>query len=178
MRGKKIYIVLIIIILVFFLVMFALFGIDNIRKERYNTTLIVGDSTVWAYSKKKWINLTNSSSVRDLNWKKYDVFVNNEKLGNYSLWHSDKWYAFDNKKNAVNINGNILAYKSNHKISVYKFTEEEITDYSVVKQVLENNDLDINSKFTSSYKVSFDYDNDNEVEDFYVISNAFAYFCY
>lgn len=174
MSNKKTYIVLITIIFVFFIIMFALFGVDSLRRERYQTTLIVGDNTVWTYKKKHWLNLTNSSSLQDLYWDKYKVYLDNEEFGDYLLWHSDKWYVFDNKKNAVNINGNLLAYKSNHKISVYKFTEEKITDYSVVKQVLESNDLDVDSKFTSSYKVSFDYDNDDEIEDFYVISNAFA----
>ena len=173
MRGKKIYIVLIIIILVFFLVMFALFGVDNIRKGRYNTTLIVGDNTVWAYSKKKWVNLTNSSSVRDLNWKKYDVFVNNEKIGKYSLWHSDKWYAFDDKKNPIQIDGSLLAYNSNHDVPIYNFKLEEIDDLEVVYQMLEENKLPTDSKFTASYKVVFDFDGDNEDEEFYLVTNVF-----
>lgn len=174
MSSKKTYISLIVIVLVFFLIMFALFGVDSLRREKYKTTLIVGDNTVWVYEKKNWYNYTdNDKLLQDLYWEKYKIFSDNKEFGDYLLWHSDKWYAFDDNKNAVNINGRLLAYKSNHKIKVLDFTEEEIDDYSVVKQVLENNGLDVNSKFTSNYKVSFDYDNDGEIEEFYIISNAF-----
>ena len=173
MSKKKTYIILIVIILVFFLVMFSLFGIDNLKKNKYNTTLIVGDSTVWRYNKKNWINVTSKEDILDLNWEKYNVYLNNEEFGKYSLWHDDKWYAFDSKKNAINMDGNILAYKANYDISVFNFSEEEIDNYDVVKQVLEENDIDINSKFTISYKVSFDYDNDEEIEEFYLVTNTF-----
>ena len=173
MNKNKIYIVLIVSVFVFFIVMFALFGVDNLRKNSYNTTLIVGDNTVWVNKKNNWFNITGGSSLSDLNWDKYNVYINNEKLGDYLLWHNDKWYAFDDKKNAIDLDGGLFAYKANHKVSVYKFIEEEITDTDVVKQVLSENNLDENSKFTVSYKVSFDYDNDKEIEDFYLISNVF-----
>lgn len=174
MRGKKIYIVLITIILVFFLIMFALFGVDNIKKGRYNTTLIIGNDTVWAYKKKRWINLSNSSYVRDLNWKKFNVFINNEKVGNYLLWYSDKWYAFDDKKNPIKLDGGkLLAYNSNHDIPIYNFKTENIDDMEVVKQMLEENNLDRDSKFTASYKVVFDFDGDEEEETFYLVTNVF-----
>ena len=173
MIKNKTYIILIAIILVFFIVMFALFGVDNLRKERYETTLLVGDNTIWAYKKKQWINYSNSTSTQDFDWQKYKVFSNNEEVGNYFLWHDDKWYAFDDKKNAINIDGNILAYKSNHKISMYKFTEKNIDDYTVVNEVLEDNGLELTKDFTSSYMISFDYDGDGEEEDFYLVTNVF-----
>ena len=173
MAKKRTYIVLIAIIIIFFIVMFALFGVDNIRKERYETTLIVGDNTIWTYKKKRWLNFSNSMSTQDFDWKKYKVFSNNEEIGSYLLWHDDKWYAFDDNKNAVNIDGNLLAYNSNHKISVYKYNEKNIDDYTVVNQVLENNHLEPTKDFTSAYMVSFDYDNDEEEEDFYLVTNVF-----
>ena len=173
MSKNKTYIKIIIFIAVFFVIMFALFGVDNIRKNGYTTVLIVGDNTVWYYKKQNWVNYSNSSFSSDLDWQKYTVYLDNEKFGDYLLWHDDKWYAFDDKKNAISMNGKLLAYKSNHKISIHKFTEETIDDMTPVYQVLENNGLDKDSKFTSSYKVSFDYDNDDVEEEFYIISNAF-----
>ena len=86
MSNKKTYIVLITIIFVFFIIMFALFGVDNLRRERYKTTLIVGDNTVWAYQKKSWLNLTNSTLIQDLYWDKYKVYVDNEEYGDYLVY--------------------------------------------------------------------------------------------
>ena len=174
MSKKRTYIVLIVIILVFFLVMFLMFGLDNIKKAKYETILIVDDNTAWKYKKNKWINVISSSDFKTLSWKKYKVFENREELGEYYLWHDDKWYAFDDDKNAINIGGNIFAYDSNIDINMYNFEEEEIEDFTYVNKVLSDNNLDVSDDFTTSYKVSFDFDNDGSIEDFYVISNAFT----
>ena len=173
MSKKKTYIGLIVFIIIFFIVMFALFGIDNIRRNRYTTVLIVGNNNVWSYQKQKWANYSSLSSINDLNWQEYNIYLNNEEFGKYQLWHDDKWYAFDNKKNAIKLEGDLLAYKANHKMPIHKFTEETITDMDPVYQMLEDNGVDASSKFTSSYKVTFDFDNDKVDEEFYLISNAF-----
>lgn len=173
MRNKKTYIVLLVILGVFFVVMFLAFGVNNIKQSKYDTTIIVGDNTVWTYKNKKWLNLTTKSSFGKLSWKKYNLYVNNEKLGNFYLWHDDKWYAFDDDKNAVVIDGNLLAYKANFPIDISSFKEKEITDRKYVDYVLEENNLSLSSQFTSYYKTSVDLDSDGVLEEFYVISNAF-----
>ena len=169
MRGKKTYIILIFILLVFFVVMFVLFGLDNIRKSNYDTTIIVGEDTIWSYNNKNWVN---NKSYDKLNWEKYDVYLNNIKTGNYYLMYNGKWYAFDDKKNAVLLDGDLIAFNSNHDISLYEFQTEQITDYSYVEKVLSEKEIST-SDYTSKYKVSFDFDNDGNIEDFYLVSNAF-----
>lgn len=170
MKMKKAYIILIIILVIFFLVMFFVFGLDNIKKNSYDTTIIVGEDTIWVYKKQKWMN---TFKYEDFNWKEYDVYLNNEIKGNYYLTYNDKWYAFDNKKNAILLDGDLLAIKSNYDISVSNFDTNEISDLSYVNRVLEDNKISKTSKFTVSHKIDFDYDNDGEEEEFYVISNAF-----
>lgn len=170
MKDKKLYIILIVIILIFFVVMFLLFGLDELKKEGYDTTIIVENDTVWVYNNKRW---SNTTSYDELNWKEYDVYLDNKKNGNYSLWYSDKWYAFNSKKEAVSLEGSLLAIKSNINIPVSSFDNSEIDNYSYVYSVLEENKLPNDSKFTVSKKVVLDYDNDGEEEVFYLISNAF-----
>lgn len=171
MKSKKVYIVLIAIIFIFFIVMFLLFGVDELKKESYNTTIIVGDDTVWKYDKKTWNNVFSHD---DVNWKKFDVYLDGEKKGNYYLWYSDGWYAFDNKKNAITIDSELLAINSNVDISVYNFIGDEITDYSYVYDVLKTNKLSNDNTYTSNQKVVFDFDNDGVEEEFYLITNAFS----
>lgn len=173
MRDKKVYIVLLVILGVFFLVMFFTFGIGNIRQGKQSTTILIGDDTIWDYNKKKWLNLTTRSSIEKLAWKKFHVYLNNEEFGSYYLWHDDKWYAFDSKKNAVHLEGNFLAYRANYDMRILDFQEENIVDYTYVNTVLRENDLSISSQFTGSSKISIDFDDDGEKEDFYLISNAF-----
>ena len=54
MVKNKIYIILIGIIVIFFVVMFLVFGTKNIKEENVSEILIVGDDSVWKYSDKKW----------------------------------------------------------------------------------------------------------------------------
>jgi len=173
MRDKKVYIILFVVLIVFFVVMFLVFGVENINQSKYSTTILVGDNTIWTYKNKNWVNVNTKSSISKLNWKKYNVFLDNKSFGNYYLWHDDKWYAFDNSKNAVNLDGNFLAYQANFKMKILDFTQEEINDRTYVDAVLAENQISLSSQFTSSYKVSLDFDNDEKLEDFYLISNAF-----
>ena len=174
MRDKKTYIVLIIVLVVFFGVMLAMFGLQSLKESKQETILIVGDNTIWSHSEKRWYKITSNSSIQKLNWKKYKVFLNNKEFGDYSLWHDDKWYAFDDKKNAVALDGNLFAYKANYNIKVYDFEVKDIEDDNIyVNQVLEEHNISTTSKLTTSSRISFDFDNDGEEEDFYLISNVF-----
>ena len=173
MVKKKVYIILIAILVVFLVVMFAVFGTKNIKEEKVAEVLIVGDETVWKLSEKKWHNITYKSSLQDLSWKKYKVFENSQEVGNYYLWYSDKWYAFDDQKNAVKIDGEMFAYSANFDLKVNNFTTEEVDNYEFVNYVLESNGISTSSKFTSIYKIELDIDNDFNDETFYLISNAF-----
>lgn len=169
MRSKKTYIILIIILFIFFIIMFLLFGVDNIRKNKYETSIIVGEDSVFALRKQKWYNV---QKYDDFNWKKYNIYLNNEYFGKYYLWNDDKWYAFDKEKNPIDLDGSLLGINSNYKVNVYNFKAEDVVDSTYIDKVLSDNEI-TSSKFTSKYKVNFDFDNDLVDEDFYVISNAF-----
>lgn len=171
MRNKKTYIILIVIILIFFAVMFLVFGIDNIRQEKYTTTIIIDNDIVWSLRKKKW---SNYHSYSKLNWKEFNVYVDNKKFGNYYLWHNDKWYLFDSKKNAINYDGRLIAYRSNYKMNIYDYNIENIEDFTYVNEVLMDNNISNVDEYTAKNKVSLDYDNDGEIEDFYLVSNVFS----
>lgn len=171
---KKVYIGLILFMIVLGIVMFLLLGLDSLKREKYETAIIVGEDTAWIYQKKKWLRVNSVAQYEDLNWKKYHVFENNEKVGNYSLWHSDRWYAFDDEKNAVNVNGELLAYRSNYDITMDLFDREDTSIDQYIEKVLEDNNLPLDSKFTKSYKTNVDIDHDGIDETFYVISNVFS----
>ncbi len=174
MGNKKKYIIAFIILVLFGVIMFLLLGVNNIRENQMSTTLIVGDNTIWHYSEKKWVHLTSAKSFHNLEWKQYHIYLDNKKYGDYYLWHDDKWYAFDSRKNAVPLKGELLAIKSNYDIPVEKGLEENVDDSEYINQVLSDYNLSLSSHFTSKYKVLFDFDSDGVEEEFYVISNVFA----
>lgn len=174
MVKKRVYVVLLLLLLVFFIVMFSLFGTKNIKQEKDTAVIIVGNSSVFKYQKKKWYNITYKSSLQDLSWKKYNVYSNNKKVGNYSLWYNDEWYVFDSNKNPINIDGEMLAYSANYDFKIADFTMDNVDDLDYVNYVLKDNNLSLSSQFSSIYKVSIDFDGDSVDEDFYLISNVFA----
>ena len=175
MPSKKVYIILIAIMVVSSLIMFLIFGVKNIQQENLQTTIIVGDQTTWSYQNQKWIYVRKQSSLQDLSWEKYHVYENNEDRGVFYLWHDDKWYFFDEAKEAVSLTGKTIAYLGNYDMKVLDFQESEIGDKSFVYAVLEDNGLSTSSQFSSIYKVSLDFDGDQKEEDFYAITNVFPF---
>lgn len=174
MQSKKLYIVLIVMMVVFFLVFFLMYGVDEIKTKDDKATIIVGNNTVWQYQNKKWMNITGITSFQDYNWHTFEVFQDNQKIGDYSLWYDDKWYVFDQDKNPVSIEGNLLAYEANYDMSVSPFIEQKITNKKYVDEVLNKYGIDTSSKFSNSLQISFDIDQDGIMEDFYLITNVFA----
>lgn len=175
-KDNKVIIVLLVLLFIFFIVMFALFGINNIKQDSYSSTIIIGDSTVWKYNNKKWLNIRLSSSLEELSWKTYSIYSANEKLGDYQLWYSDnKWYAFDKDKNAVNLPDKFIAYDSNFKINMLNFEKKQVEDYTYVYKVLEENSIPVDSTYSSIYKTSIDFDKDGIEEDFYIATNALSF---
>lgn len=175
MVSKKVYVVLLIIIAVFFTFMFLTFGVENVKQENYTSTIVVGNSTVWDYSNKNWVNIRATTSIEKLNWNKFLVYSNNEKLGEYSLWYDEKWYVFDDDKNPVKLDGDLLAISANFDVKVLPFNLETLNnnDMKYIYTVLQKNGLSVENEFTSLGKVRVDFDNDGVVEDFYVMSNVF-----
>lgn len=171
MKEKKLYIGLIVFMIVAFLLVYFLFGRDIMREKKKRATLLVGNQTVWTYQNRRWENDNNYNSY---NWENFHTYLNGQYFGKYSLWHDDRWYGFDSNKNAVSLDGIFLAYSSNFDIDVKEVTQETDVDKTYINYVLKDNNLDVDSKMTACYRYSFDFDNDGEVEDFYVMSNVFA----
>lgn len=173
--GKKVYIILFVLLIIFFIIMFSLFGVEEVTQQSYSSTIILGDNnTVWRYDNKNWTYLSSPSSLQDLSWSKYNVFDNNKYIGKYLLWNDDdRWYAFDDDKNAIQIDGSLLGISSNYDLKVGMFQETKISDKSSINYVLKDNDLSLSSEFTSLYKIDFDIDGDSLEEEFYIMSNVF-----
>ena len=175
MKKNKRYKVLFIILIIYFLVFFCFLGVNNLKEKSHEAILFVGDSTMWKYSGKKWINITNESTIKDLGWKEYHVYQDNKYYGDYYLWYDDsRWYAFKEDKSAVKLEGEFLAYQANYDLNIKSFQTKEITNNTYVHQVLRDNNLKTSERLTVKNIVSADIDNDGINEDFYVISNAFA----
>ncbi len=175
MAKKKNYYILFMILIIFLIIMFSLFGVKNLKAGKNKAIIIIGDSSVWQYENSNWTNLTFKSSLQQLSWKKYNIYSNRNKLGNYYLWYNDKWYAFDKNKDSVDISDDMFAYSANFDLNIKNFEVQntDIDDY--ISYVLESNDISSFDDFSSIYKFKIDVNGDNVDEDFYLISNAFSF---
>lgn len=170
-RYKVITIILVVYLVVFFLI----YGLSNMKNGQRELTLLVGDNTVWDYSNKSWLNITREETLDSLNWQEYKVFLDNKYFGEYSMWYDDnKWYAFNSNKTAVKMEGELIAYKANYDLKIKEFETKENNNNTYVHQVLKDNNLSTSSQMTVNNVVNFDIDADGVEEQFYVISNAFA----
>jgi len=170
-RYKVITIILVVYLVVFFLI----YGLSNIKNGQRKLTLLVGDNTVWDYSNRSWLNITREETLDSLNWQEYKVFLDNKYFGEYSMWYDDnKWYAFNSNKTAVKMEGELIAYKANYDLKIKEFETKENNNNTYVHQVLKDNNLSTSSQMTVNNVVNFDIDADGVEEQFYVISNTFA----
>ncbi len=173
-KKKKRYVILVLILLLYFGLLFYFLGYKNVKNKGNTATILVGNETVWNYENKKWFHIKKQATIEKLNWQKFHVYLNQEEIGDYYLWHDDRWYLFDKNKKAVNKSGDLLAIRANYNIAVAAMEEVEMTEDAYVQQVLEEYHLPFPSQYTTRKKLIFDIDNDGIKEEFYILSNAFA----
>ena len=109
---SKRYKVITIILAIYLVVFFLIYGLTSIKNGTRTLTILVGDNTIWDYSDKSWLNITREETIDSLSWQEYKVYLDNKYFGEYSMWYSDnKWYAFKSDKSAVKMEGELLAYR-------------------------------------------------------------------
>ena len=68
MNKKTRYIVLLVILLIYFAVLFLIYGKDHLKREKEETVIIIGNSTIWKKEKQNWSTIKSLSDKKDLGW--------------------------------------------------------------------------------------------------------------
>lgn len=172
--NKK-YVILIFIVIIYFAVMFLVFGLDKIAADKREATILLDNSSVFRLSNNKWTSINDSIQKKDFDWNKFNVFVNYQSIGQYYLWYDDKWYLFDEGRHPyIYDEGRFFAISANYEVKMAPISSGSISNTSYVDKVLEENSISNTEALTVKDIYSIDFDNDGLVEDFYVISNAFS----
>lgn len=153
--------------------MYIFIGKDSIEEAKKEATVLVGDGTTWEYSNNRWVNLKLESSIEKYNWKKFKVFLDNEYKNDFLVWHDDKWYLFDDNKQAQNYTENFLGINANYEIKTKAFEVKDIEDYKYVEDVFNKNQIPSSTELTVNSYIEVDLDNDGENEEIYLVSNVF-----
>ena len=170
---KKRHVVILVCLVIYCIAMYYLIGKKNIEREKHHATLLIGNSAVWQYRNQKWININHYSDIQKLNWEKFKVYFKAEKPKIYYVWLDDRWYFFNEKKEALQLDADFIGVNSNYDMHVIFPDETKITDFTYVNKVLEENGIN-EEDFTMKRTFSFDIDHDNKEENFYIISNTFT----
>ncbi len=172
---RKKYIILIAIMIIYCLILFFFVGLDNLKGEQREATIIIDTETAWKLEKNNWVNIINNIKNGELDDKLFTVFINNENIGNYYLEKSNSWLLFDEKKNPYSYElGSFFAIRANYSVNILNTNYNEITDMGPVNKVLASNNIMDAEEFTVKSHYQIDFDNDGIKENFYAISNAFA----
>jgi hypothetical protein len=174
-KNKKIIIIMLVVLAVYALIMFLVVGgTKKFNKTNNQITIIMGDNATFTYNGSFWTYVEFETTYDKLNWLKYDVYENNELLGNYSMWHNDKWYIFDGDeehRKPVTVTEDFIALRADTSIKLTPFESKKIVDYSYVNAVLDSYGIEA-SYLTVDEVVSIDIDNDSKDENIYFISNS------
>lgn len=175
MKKNK-YLVLIVIIFIYFLVLYLIYGRDTIKTNQMKGHLIIDNNAIWSLKKGSWENLTYASDISKLSWQEYKVYLSSNYFGTYNLWYdANRWYLFDSSNNPINYDSKMIATNLNYDLKFKNFTPQEITNFSVVNNVLNTSGISAlaPNEYTVKDVISIDFDDDNTTENFYLLSNAF-----
>lgn len=173
--NKK-YIILITVTIIYILVLFLVFGTNEIEKEQRKAIIILDDNTIWNLNKNVWSNITSAEGQEDLNTSEFTVFINYENIGKYYLTKdNNKWFLHDKNQNIKEYElGSFFAVNANYPINILKFNYKQANDKKLINKVLSDNSIKDTDELTVSTVASLDFDNDGQIEKFYALSNAFA----
>lgn len=175
MSKKKDYIVLYALLGIYIFITLCFYGYQELLKlkeKRKNTYLIINNNVKIQYENGKWTDIDDSEKYNMID---YDVYINSVKLGNYKIQQlNNKWYLFDDERNSIKYNGQLLAINTKRDFKAIEYKEEAINsiDRENLVELLKNHEI---TKFSLNMKekVTLDFDGDGDIETLYAVSNAF-----
>ena len=168
------------IMLIYSLVMFSLFyskednnkPIDKIDNE--NKTPLKNDNyyLVTDNSNFKYYNMSfNKASISSIEQQnKFNVYVNNKKLGDYKLKYAAVWNLFDEDNNFQMYDGKLLAVTDNMNAKVRDIKIREINDSDKVLLINKYN-LNTFSYISTNEVVDIDLDNNGVMDEIICLSS-------
>ena len=174
MKNKRNIIIIVVIIVFYLALAIIFFGWESFMNKFQGLNIMLSTGEKWQLKDGKWSDIKDESKY---NWEKFDVYIDNQLLGNYDLLYNDKWYIFDENKKSIKYDGKILAIRGNKKYEVIEFNEKDLNDdgKNALREVLSEYDIDYPKELTYAKRVNLDIDGDSKEETIYTISNAFTY---
>lgn len=180
--NEKISIYLAAFFIICLVVVLVLYFLGIIGGKASTVDVVLNKEVVVEYIKGKWKEVL-PEKYKEYNWNKFDVYEEGKKKGNYSLFISDKdFYLFKIEKDSripIDSTEESLYLGGKKESSFIEFDKIDIGDEDTeyINSILKSNKVSSAdfSNYLRGYKVIYDFDDDNETEEMYVLSNIFSY---
>lgn len=172
MKNKKTIIIILLVLVAYLVLMVILFGSEKVKDKFYNMDIMLSSGAKWHLEDGIW---TDIKDEKNYNWKKFNVYVDNQLLGNYNLLYNKKWYVYDDEKNLIDYDGTIVGIKGNKKFKLINFDKSNFdsSGENILKSILKKENIDFTNNF-QGIKITIDIDGDAKEEIIYTASNAFV----
>lgn len=171
MKEKKKYIIVFVILAIYILIIFLTNGKNIIRENFDSVYMMISPSTQWKFEKGNWTIATN---IVDYSLKSFHTYVDNKPFGNYNVTYNNKFYLFDDKRNSIKYDGNLIAIRGSIPIDIINFKDEKIEpSIEVVSNALKEKNINASIENIRVRKIEIDLDNDRQTENIYITSNVF-----
>lgn len=184
MKSKKQILIVISILLIYFIIMFLLFGWNRVVNKFQYLDIIISPDTYIQYRNGYFKDYKNTTEMLG---NGYSIFVDHQYQYDGNLQYSqNKWYAFDKNYQSLSLPENFFAYRGNMKVEVVSnFTVEELTtiEEEEAYALLEKKQIHFERIALRKEKIIYDYDGDGKSEVLFIIQNSLPdkmyeeYFC-
>lgn len=180
--SEKIPIYIAVFFILCLIVVLVLYFLGIIGGEAPTVDVVLNKEVIIEYEKENWKEVKEENYSK-YNWKKFSVYEEGKKVGKYSLFISEKdFYLFEVSKSGRlpidSIEESLyLGGKKESKFIEFEKLDISDEDSDYINSVLKSNSISEAdfSNYLRGYKVVYDFDNDDEKEEMYVLSNAFSY---
>lgn len=148
---------------------------EDIVRENPDYNIIIYPNNIVSYKNGIWAENKGLNTTNLL----FDVYVNNNPLGQKYLTYNDKWNLYENNngmKNFINYEGELLAVYTNKPYNLFNYTNTELNynDKNVISSFLNENGITYNYEDLIKSKVIYDVNRDGMRDEIYFVSNAFT----
>lgn len=173
MEEKKVYKTVIIGVIIYVIVMLAIFLPKYISDRRDNLYILSGEFIKIKYSGGNWSNIEDSD---DYKLKEFEVYESDNYKGKYKILYTNKFYLYDSNGKNTSYEGQLFAYTGSLKLSVVTdmITEISESDKVIIQKVLDKLNINEYKNLNTFQKVSLDTDKDGITENIYSISNYYT----
>lgn len=183
-KGEyKVITIALIIGLVYLGVFITFFGEDNNKKtspknpsvstskedKGQELIMLLNPHIIIKYQNNKFSYISDD---KEYNKYKFNLYDNNDLIGEYSANYSEKEIFLDENNNQYDINGNLFAITGNIDYTFNNIASLEIdfNDKNIIRELFKENNITTKGAL-HTFKYQTDIDNDNKLDTIYSVDN-------